>query len=111
MREMITRLEVQVFKLEEKPEIMSSDSVRIQAYTEKFFSLDSDFKTHHFHVIELVNEDDEETLKWEQAVMDNHEERMNEIMDRLTQLSHIKSSPTVAAIPMGPETPAEPSWF
>ena len=56
---MITRLEVQVSKLEEKPEITSSDTVRIQAHMKKFISLDSDFKAHHFHVIGLVDEDDE----------------------------------------------------
>ena len=81
---MITRLEVQVSKLEEKAEITSSDSVRIQAHTEKFISLDSGFKTHHFHVVRLV---DEETLKREQAILDEHEDRMSEIIDRLTQLS------------------------
>ena len=63
MHGMITHLEVQVSKLEEKPEITSSNSVRIQAHTEKFIFLYSDFKTHHFHVIGLVDEDDEETLK------------------------------------------------
>ena len=42
---MITRLEVQISKLEDKPEITSSDSVSIQAHTERFISLNSDFKT------------------------------------------------------------------
>ena len=56
MRGMITCLEVQVSKLEEKAEIISGDSVRIQAHMEKFISLDSDFKTHHFHVIHVETE-------------------------------------------------------
>ena len=111
MRGMITPLEAQVSKLEEKPEITSSDSVRIQAHTEKFISLDWDFKTHHFHVIGLVDEEDEENLKWNQAILEDHEERMNEIMNRLTQLSHSKSSPTVATPPMGLESAVEPSRF
>ena len=62
VRGMITRWELQISKLEEKPEITSSDSVRIQSHTEKFISLDFDFKTHQFHIIGLVNEEDEETL-------------------------------------------------
>ena len=109
MRRMITRLEALVSKLEDKPEVTSSDSVRIQAHMEKFISLDSDFKTHYFHIIGLVDEDDEETLKRVQAILDDHEDRMNEIMDCLTQLSHSKSLPTVVAPPMGLETAAEPS--
>ena len=48
---MITRLEAQISKLEDEPEITYSDSVRIQAHTERFISLDSDFKKHHFHII------------------------------------------------------------
>ena len=65
---MITCLKAQISKLEEKPEITSSDSVRIQAHTKRFISLDSDFKTHHFHIIELVDKEDEETLKREQDI-------------------------------------------
>ena len=34
--------------------------------------------------------------------MDDHEDRLNEIMDCLTKLGHSKSSPTVVAPPMGP---------
>ena len=56
VRGMITRLEAQISKLKAKPEITYSDSVRIQTHTERFISLDSDFKTHHFHIIELVDE-------------------------------------------------------
>ena len=41
---MITRLEAQISKLEDKPEITSSDSVRIQAHAERIISLDTDFK-------------------------------------------------------------------
>ena len=53
-------------------------------------------------MIGLVNEEDEDTLRREQAILDDHEDRMNEIMDCLTQLSHSRSSPTVVAPPMGP---------
>ena len=108
---MIAHLEVQVSKLEGKPEITSSDSVKIQAHMEKFSSLDSDFKAHHFHIIRLVDKNYEDTLTWEQSMLDDHEDRMNDIMDRLTQLSHNKSSPTVTAPLTGQESAAEPSRF
>ena len=56
-----------------------------------------------------MGEEDEETLKQEQAVLDDHDDRMNEIMDRLTQLGNTKSTPIVVALPMSLETAAEPS--
>ena len=56
-----------------------------------------------------MDKEDVETLKWELAILDNHDIRINEIMDRLNQLGHTKSSPTVTAPPMSLETAAEPS--
>ena len=53
-------------KLEDKPEITHSDSVMIQAHTERLNSLDSDFMKHHFTIIELVDED-QDTLERECA--------------------------------------------
>ena len=108
VRGIITHLEVQISKLKAKPEITYSDSVRIQAHMERFISLDSDFKTQHFRIIELVDED-VETLKWERAILADHEDRMKEIMDRLTKLSNSKSSPTVTVPPMSLKAAAEPS--
>ena len=67
---MITSLEALIFKLEDKPEIMHSDSVTIQGHTEKLSSLDSDFKKHHVTIIELVDED-QETLEREQGLLDD----------------------------------------
>ena len=45
VRRMITRLEAQISKLENKHKIMYRDSVRIQAHTERLVSLDSNFET------------------------------------------------------------------
>ena len=53
----ITGLEPQISKLEDKPQIKHSNSVIIQAHTERFSSLDSDFKKHHFTITELVDKD------------------------------------------------------
>ena len=78
---MITCLEAQISKLEAKPEITYSDPLRIQTHTERFIFQDYDFKTHHFHIIKVVDEENVETLKREQAISNDHEDRMNEIMD------------------------------
>ena len=54
-------------------------------------------------------DEDLKTLEWEQALLDDHEDRMTNIMDRLIQLSHAKPSPTVMAPPISLEMAAEPS--
>ena len=77
VRGKITRLEEQISKPEDKPDIASNDSLRIQAHTEKFISLDSNFKTHHFYIIELVDKEAIETMKRKQSILDDHEDRMN----------------------------------
>ena len=64
-RAMITCLEAQFSKLEDKPEIMHSNSAMIQAHMERLNSLESDFKK-HFTIIELMDED-QETLEPQQA--------------------------------------------
>ena len=48
---MINHLEAQISKLENKPEITHSDSVMIQAHTERLNSLNSDFKKHDLTII------------------------------------------------------------
>ena len=75
----IIHLEAQISKLEDKPEIMHSDSVMIQAHTERLNYLDFDFKNHCFTIIELVNED-QGTLEREQALLDNHEDKATNMM-------------------------------
>ena len=47
--------------------------------------LDAEFKEHHYTVINLVG-DDEQKLDEEQAVMDDHKDRVAEITERLQQL-------------------------
>ena len=54
---MVTRWEAQIAKQEYEPEITQSASVMIQIHTEKLNSLDSDFKRHHFIMIDLINKD------------------------------------------------------
>ena len=85
-RPIITCLETQITKLETKPEIMHSDSVVIQRQTEKLKSLDSEFKKHHYTIIELVDEEDLGTLEREQAQLDEHEDKRANTMDRLIHL-------------------------
>ena len=111
MHGVITCLEMQIIKMETKPEITHSDPVIIQGQAEKLKSLDSEFKRHHRAIVDLVDEEDVGTLEQEQAVLDDHEDKTANMMDGQIQLHHIKPSLTVAAPPMSLETAAEPSRF
>ena len=77
---MITCIGVQISKLENKAEITHNDFVIIQGHTEKLKSLASEFKKHHFTIIELVDEEDLETLEQEQAQLDNHEDNTTKVI-------------------------------
>ena len=79
---MITHLEGQTSKLEDKPEIMHSNTVMVQGHTEKLHSLDSDSNKHHFTIIELVDEY-QETLAQEQALLDDHEDKTTNMLDHV----------------------------
>ena len=82
---MISRLDVQISKLEDKHQIIHGDSLMIQGRTEKLCSVDSDFNKHHFTIIELVDED-QETVERVQALLDDHVDEMTYMMDRLIPL-------------------------
>ena len=59
-------------------------------------SLDIEFKEYHYTVIDLVG-GAEQILDEEQAVMDDHEDKVAEITERLQQLRpELKAAPSVA---------------
>ena len=82
----------------------------IQGHTERLNSLGSDFKKHHFTIIELVDKD-QETLEQEQALLDDHHDKTTNMMDHLIRLGYTKPSLTVVALSMSLETDTEPSRF
>ena len=81
----ITRLEKHVLELEEKEKLSHKDAVAIKGYIKRLENLDSDFKGFHCSAIDLV-EEDEELLLEEQAKLDDHEDRVTNIMSRLLDL-------------------------
>lgn len=87
----ITRLDTQFSKLENLLEIMHSDSVMIEARTEKLNNLDSNLKKHHFTIIDLIDKD-QEKLEREQAVFDDDENKVTNMIDHLIQFVHKNSA-------------------
>ena len=71
--------------LEDKDNLNSSDLLAVKSHLIKTEALDVEFKEHHYAVINLVG-NDEHILDEEQATMDNHEDKVAEIIERLQQL-------------------------
>lgn len=54
VRASLTRLDGRLVRLEEKPERSEADRLVAQQLAEKVSSLDTDFKSHHFTIVDLV---------------------------------------------------------
>ena len=79
----ITRLEGRVFAYEEKERLTRSDQVAIQSLLTKLEALDTEFKAYHYVVLDLAGED---AMEAEQAALDDHEDKIEQLADRLRQL-------------------------
>ena len=63
-----------------------------QRYKEKLIALDAEFKTHHYNIVDVV--DDEEALAEEQSILDDHDDVVSQLMTKLQKI--IKSNAPVA---------------
>ena len=66
-----------------------------QGMTRKLDSLDSEFRTHHHALIDLI--DDEETLQKEQSTLDEHDDFVAELAVRIQQLINVCTPPSDAS--------------
>ena len=81
----ITHLQKHVVDLEEKDKLMHKDLVAIKGFIKRLESLDTDFKVYHRNIIDLV-EEDEGVLMVEQAKLDDHEDKVANLMSHLLEL-------------------------
>ena len=54
--------------------------------SQKIESLDSEFRAHHFALIDVVPDEDEETLSKEQETLDKHDDDVAELAVRVERL-------------------------
>lgn len=95
VRSSITRLEGRVAELEAKGELSAGDRLSAQTLARRLESLDSDFKTYHFAIVDLV--DDPST---EQDVIDNHDDKAADLTVRINRLTaRTPDSPAVGNSP------------
>ena len=81
VRSSLTRIEGRVTELEAKAELSSGDRLTVQTLAGRLETLDSEFKTYHFAIVDL-NEDPSS----EQEVMDNHDNKMADLAVCIQQL-------------------------
>ena len=102
VRAWITRLEHRVDAYEIKEDLTHADRLAIQRLIKKFETLDTEFRQHHYTIVELL---DDEAVDEEQAALDDHDEKVTDLVDRLQQLV---SEPKEAVSPSGPVDPSKP---
>ena len=95
-RASVTRLFDNVSALEAKEKLGQGDRLAIQRLIRKFETLTEEFQSYHYAIVDQV--DDEEVLEQEQAIFDDEENRVADLMDRLNQLGSehlVKPQPLV----------------
>ena len=85
VRASITKLVDRVRDLERKADLSASEVLAALRSVERLKELDDDFKQYHFAVVDLLEDEDEE--KTEQAILDEHDERVAKLTDRLQTLT------------------------
>ena len=81
----ITHLEKHVSELEAKEKLSHKDEVAIKGYIKRLENLDADFNEYHCSVIYFI-EEDEKVLLEEQTKLDEHQDRVTNLMSRLLNL-------------------------
>ena len=80
MRASITRITTKLKDLEDKTDHASTSDLA-QGMARKVESLDTEFRKHHFELVDLV--DDEEALSREQEILDDHDDDVAELTTRI----------------------------
>ena len=80
----ITKLATRINELEMNPELSHSDELAAKQMQEGLTGLDGEFKGYHLAVVALLEED--EDLDREQAVLDDHNDRVTGLFDRIVGL-------------------------
>ncbi len=82
-RASITRLVGRVGELESKPSLTAAERLAAQQSLQKLETLDTEFKTHHLAMIDLL---EGESLDSEQAVLDEYDDRIADLAIRIRQM-------------------------
>ena len=79
----LTCFENCITTFEAKEKLTNTDRATVQWLLKKLYTLDAEFKTHHFAIVDLIKE---ETLGEEQAMLDDHDDKVLLLTERLQRL-------------------------
>ena len=101
-RSSVTRLGNRLRELKSDPEaaVVSDHAKQLLL---KFNEADSDFKSLHFQVLDLIDENDDEALKKEQYILDQHEDNVYALTLCIQRI--ITHTPTACALTPPVESP------
>lgn len=88
-RSSITRLDKCLTELEEAPDRPTTVE-HAQELIKKLEALDAEFKSIHFEIVDVIDEDSEER---EQTILDDHDDQVSNLNIRLKQLRPLEGTP------------------
>ena len=74
VRASITRLESRVANLQGKPELTAEDRLSVLQLLQRLNTLETDFKSHHFTVVDLLDD-----IESEQAILDETDDKVTNL--------------------------------
>ena len=104
-RSSVTRLGNRLRELESDPEAAGVPDSAKQIALLKLDEADSDLKSLHFQVLDLIDENDDEALKKEQDILDHHEDNVSALTLRIqritthTPIAHTLTPPVESPTP------------
>ena len=96
-RDSLSGLERKIALIEGKQTLSPADRIALQRLAKKIKSLDEEFKNKHFILVELLDQEDD--LTKEQAALDEHDNQVADLSDRVEQLRLIVSEPRIERTP------------
>ena len=89
MRGRLTRMEKDISKLEGKEELTPSDGKKIRRLKELVKEYDCEFEQRHIEVLNFIVAEDTAALETEEAIFDEHMDRVTEFIEQLEQLEDL----------------------
>ena len=86
LRGRLTRIERDIATLEGKEELTHQDRRKVERLLKQLKDNDSNFEQRHLEVLSFIQEEDQETLTQEEAVFDEHVNRVSELVGLVEQL-------------------------
>ena len=82
----LTRIEQDIAKLEIKEELILQDQRKVERLLEQIKDNDTDFEQRHSEVLNFISEEEQDALKQEEAIFDEHVNRVAKLTERIKQL-------------------------